>query len=257
MQLARDGTAPDSSDDARSDARAPLRQLSAAHYDELARLTKALASPVRLRLVDLLRQGPRSVEVLAERAGVSVANASQHLQQLRTGRVVEAEKRGQQVIYRLASRAVATFFGEVRALAEALLPEMDRLKAELSAGPTKARATVLARARAGTATLIDVRPSEEFHAGHLRGARSMPLEELPRRMTELPRNREVIAYCRGPYCYLAVQAVRLLTDAGFRAEHLDLGPADVEPIDVVTVADGPPADRPRARPRKSTPRRSR
>lgn len=245
-----------------STAAIDLRGSAAAHYDELARIGKALASPIRLRLLDLLRQGPRSVEVLAERAGVSVANASQHLQQLRAGRLVEGEKRGQQVIYRLADRAVSSFYGELRALAEALLPEMDRLKLELVVADQAARAALLARVRAGSVTLIDVRPAEEFHAGHLRGALSLPLEELPRRLPELPKGREVIAYCRGPYCSLAVQAVKVLADAGFRAQHLDLGPPDLEPTDLV-VAEAPTsaghhhAASPARSQRKSSTRRAR
>ena len=214
------------------------------HYDELARIGKALASPVRLRLLDLLRQGPRSVELLAERAGVSVANASQHLQQLRSGHLVEGEKRGQQVVYRLSDRAVSSFFGELRALAEALLPEMDRLRLELQVADAAARAMLLARVRSGSVTLLDVRPTEEFRAGHLRGALSMPLEDLPTRMRELPRGREVVAYCRGPYCHLALRAAELLADAGFRAQHLDLGPPDLDAGDVVDEGALDPAPAP-------------
>lgn len=238
-----------------------LRGSAAAHYDELARIGKALASPIRLRLLDLLRQGPRSVEVLADRAGVSVANASQHLQQLRAGRLVEGEKRGQQVIYRLADRAVSSFYGELRSLAETLLPEMDRLKLELVVADQAERVALLAKVRAGSVTLIDVRPAEEFHAGHLRGALSLPLEELPRRLPELPKGREVIAYCRGPYCSLAVQAVKVLADAGFRAQHLDLGPPDLEPPDLVAAESPSPTHHHTASPsrsqRKSSPRRAR
>ncbi|OGQ10860.1 MAG: hypothetical protein A2138_06450 [Deltaproteobacteria bacterium RBG_16_71_12] len=225
------------------------RGAALAHYDELARLGKALSSPIRLRLLDLLRQGPRSVEVLAGRAGVTVANASQHLQQLRAGRLVEADKRGQQVVYRLASRAVSSFFSELRALAEAQLPEMDRLRRELRvAGPAE-RAALLARVRAGAVTLLDVRPAEEFLAGHLRGALSVPLAELRARLPELPKGREVVAYCRGPYCHLALEAVRVLEDAGFRAQHLDLGPPDLEADDLSGDVDAlPPRVAPRSAP---------
>ncbi|MBI1949040.1 MAG: metalloregulator ArsR/SmtB family transcription factor [Deltaproteobacteria bacterium] len=227
------------------------REAALAHYDELARLGKALSSPIRLRLLDLLRQGPRSVEVLAERAGVTVANASQHLQQLRGGRLVEADKRGQQVVYRLAGSAVSSFFAELRALAEALLPEMDRLKHGLLVAEPEARAALLARVRAGAVTLLDVRPAEEFEAGHLRGALSVPLAELPARLPELPKGREVVAYCRGPFCHLALEAVRLLEGAGYRAQHLDLGPPDLGADDLVTGAAAPPARSPaRAAPRR-------
>ena len=163
---------------------------------------------------------------MAERAGVSVANASQHLQQLRSGHLVEGEKRGQQVVYRLSDRAVSSFFGELRALAEALLPEMDRLRLELQVADAAARAMLLARVRSGTVTLLDVRPTEEFRAGHLRGALSMPLEDLPLRMQELPRSREVVAYCRGPYCVYAVEAVQILRANGIIAHRLEDGPPD-------------------------------
>lgn len=232
---------------------------AAQHYDELARIGKALASPVRLRLLDLLRQGPRSVELLAERAGVSVANASQHLQQLRAGHLVEGEKRGQQVVYRLSDPAVSSFFGGLRALAETLLPEMDRLRLELKVADAAARTLLLARARSGSVTLLDVRPAEEFQAGHLRGALSMPLGELPRRLGELPKSREVVAYCRGPYCHLALHAVALLTDAGFRAKHLDLGPPDLDAVDIAdggAVDLGPIPDKP-PRPRRPKTRSAR
>lgn len=227
------------------DAGGTPRGAALAHYDELARLGKALSSPIRLRLLDLLRQGPRSVELLAERAGVTLANASQHLQQLRAGRLVEADKRGQQVVYRLSGRAVSSFFEELRALAEALLPEMDRLKRELHVVERAQRAALLARVRAGAVTLIDVRPAEEFVAGHLRGAVSVPLAELPRRLPELPKDRDVVAYCRGPYCHMALEAVRLLEGAGFRALHLDLGPPDLAAEDLMSEVEAPPERTPR------------
>ncbi len=226
------------------------QRAAAAHYDELARVGKALSSPIRLRLVDLLRQGPRSVEVLAAEAGVSLANASQHLQQLRAARLVDADKRGQQVVYRLAHGAVSSLFAELRTLAALLLPEMDRLGRELHAGDEAARAALVARVRAGTVTLLDVRPEAEFHAGHLRGALSVPLAELPARLPELPKSREVVAYCRGPYCHLALEAVRVLERAGFRARHLDLGPPDAAAADLLAI-DEAPRDTPARRSRRN------
>jgi rhodanese-related sulfurtransferase len=210
-------------------------RLALSHYAELARIGKVLASPVRLRLVDLLRQGARSVESLAAAAGLSVANASQHLQHMRRARVVEAERRGQFVEYRLADEAVSRSFAALRELAEALLPEMDRLRAELSVLEPGERDDLLQAIRRDEVTLVDVRPPEEYRAGHLPGAYSLPLEELRSvspgelrsRLRELPRNRELVAYCRGPYCSLATTAVDILRRAGFAARHLDLGVPDL------------------------------
>lgn len=198
-------------------------RLALAHYDELARLGKVLASPVRLRLLDLLRQGARTVDALAAEAGISVANASQHLQHMRASRVVRAERQGHFVEYRVADDRVSRAFGGLRDLAESLLPEMARLRLELGSIGEAERETLLRRIRRDDVTLVDVRPVEEYEAGHLPGALSMPLSDLRRRMEEIPRHREVVAYCRGPYCTLAATAVRILADAGYRARHLDLG----------------------------------
>lgn len=206
-----------------------LRALARSHYGELAKIGKAMASPVRLMLIDLLRQGPRSVELLAEQAGVTVANASQHLQQLAAANLVRSEKQAQRVVYRLNDEPVATLFSSVRELAEVVLPEMDRLAAAFDVLDPEERAEVLGRIKSKRVTLIDVRPPEEFEADHLPGAVSMPLRELPSRMTELPKQKEIVAYCRGPYCPLALQAVEMLKEAGFKARHLDLGPPDIRP----------------------------
>ncbi len=203
------------------------RALARSHYGELARIGKAFASPIRLQLVDLLRQGPRTVEALAEAAGISVANASQHLQQLRSARVVSAERKGKHVEYRLADESVSGAFATLRGLAELLLPEMHRLRRELGILEPAEREEIVSLVRAGAVTLLDVRPREEFEAGHLPGARSMPLDELRERLRELSRDREVVAYCRGPYCPMAAEAASLLRAAGFTARHLDLGVPDL------------------------------
>ena len=203
------------------------RRAALAHYDELARIGKVLASPVRLRLLDLLRQGSRNVEALAQAAGVSVANSSQHLQQMRAARLVEADKQGQRVEYRLASEGVSLVFGALRELAETILPEMDRLRRDLSALGAEEREELLARIRGGEVTLLDVRPAEEYRAGHLPGARSIPLPELRARLGEIPRDREVVTCCRGRYCSMASDAVAVLRSAGYRACHLDLGAPDL------------------------------
>jgi rhodanese-related sulfurtransferase/predicted transcriptional regulator len=203
------------------------RALARTHYAELAKIGKALASPVRLQLVDLLRQGPRSVESLAEQAGISVANASQHLQQLSAARLVRSDKRAQRVVYSIDRDPVAKLYGSIRELAELVLPEMDRLRDELEVLDDDERDVLLDRIKGGQVTLIDVRPADEYQAGHIPGAISLPLEELPDRIGELPKKREIVAYCRGPYCPFALEAVAMLEAAGFKARHLDLGPPDL------------------------------
>lgn len=203
-----------------------LRLAGITHYEELARLGKAVASPVRLRLIDLLRQTPRSVESLAEQTGESVANVSQHLQQLRAAHLVVGDKQGQHVVYRLSNNDVSRFFLCLRQLGEALLPELDRLREALKVNTEPERAHLVERIEEGEAILLDVRPEREWQADHLPGAVNIPLGELPARLDEL-RGQEVIAYCRGPYCPMALAAVDVLRGAGFRADHLDLGPADL------------------------------
>lgn len=218
-----------------------------AHYGELARIGKALASPVRLRLLDLLRQGARTVDALAEAAGVSIANSSQHLQQMRRARLVEAERDGQFVKYRLASDGVSHVFAAVRDLAEAILPEMDRLRRGLGELGRAEREALLERIARGEVILLDVRPAEEYRAGHLPGARSIPLPELGSRHSELPRDGEVVTYCRGPYCTMAADAAALLRSCGYRARHLDLGVPDLR-ARRVRIVEGD-ADPPRGRSR--------
>jgi DNA-binding transcriptional ArsR family regulator len=203
------------------------RRRALAHYDELARIGKALSSPVRLRLLDLLRQGSRNVDELAVAADVTVANSSRHLQQMRSARLVRAEREGKHVRYRIADEQVSRAFGLLRGLAESILPEMELLRREMGALDAGERDELLGRILRDEVTLVDTRPVEEYRAGHLPGARSIPLEELPGRVGEIPRGREVVAYCRGPYCPMASQAVAILSAAGFRARHLDLGVPDL------------------------------
>lgn len=198
-----------------------------AHYDELARIGKVLASPVRLRLLDLLRQGSRNVDELAEAADETVANSSRHLQQMRSARLVHAEREGKNVRYRIADESVSSAFGMLRGLAETLLPELELLRRELGALEAGEREELLGRIARSEVTLVDTRPAEEYRAGHLPGARSMPLDELAGRVHEIPREREVVAYCRGPYCPMATRAVEILCAAGYRARHLDLGVPDL------------------------------
>jgi rhodanese-related sulfurtransferase len=220
------------------------------HYGEIARIGKALGSPVRLELLDLLRNGRRSVEDLAEAAGVSVANSSQHLQHMRAAGLVVGERRGQHVEYRLAADGVSSTFAALRALAEAVRPEMERLGRELGVLAPGVRRELLRRIRRGEVTLVDVRPAPEFEAGHLPGARSIPLPELRRRLPELPREAEVVAYCRGPYCPLARDAAALLAAAGFRARHLDLGVPDLRALGQSVTGTDPSVAGPRRRVRR-------
>jgi rhodanese-related sulfurtransferase len=199
-------------------------------YEQLARVGKALAAPRRLELLDLLAQAPRTVEALAEQTAMSVANTSQHLQVLRGAGLLESEKEGLFVTYRLASSDVADFCLRLRVLAERRLAEMERVKRQFFATDEKIDAVggkdLLDRVRRGQAVLLDVRPTEEFDAAHISGAISIPHDELKRRLGELPKRREIVAYCRGPYCVFAIEAVKLLRARGFKAGRIEDGVAE-------------------------------
>jgi rhodanese-related sulfurtransferase len=207
----------------------PSRRFKDEVFEQFARIGKAVASPKRLELLDILFQGPRTVEVLADQAGISLASASQHLQVLRGARLIEAEKSGLFVTYRPAP-GVEGFYLSLRRLAEARLAEVEATTRayleERGAMEKVDSAELLDRALSGEVTVLDVRPAVEHAAGHLPGARSIPLSELRARLSELPRGREVVAYCRGPYCVLAIEAVRILREEGFTALRLDTGPPD-------------------------------
>jgi rhodanese-related sulfurtransferase len=211
---------------------APARvpSLKAAVYEHVARLGQAASSPSRLELLELLSQGARTVEALAQQTGQSVATTSHHLQVLRRARLVEGEKAGLYVTYRLADPQVERFLLEMRHLAESRLAEIQhitRMYLESRGGLEPVDNEELARrVRSGEVTVIDVRPREEYAAAHIPGAISMPLAELPRRVKELPRRREVVAYCRGPYCVMALDAVDLLRRKGFRASRFEHGVAE-------------------------------
>ncbi|HXF73491.1 MAG TPA: metalloregulator ArsR/SmtB family transcription factor, partial [Actinomycetota bacterium] len=195
------------------------REVKEALYERFALVGKALASPRRIELLDLLCQGERTVEALAEAARMGVTNASAHLQVLRRARLVETRREGVRVYYRLADEEVCRFFFALRDLARARLAEVeqvvrDYLEARDELEPVS-REALLERLGRGDVTVLDVRPPEEFAAGHIPGARSVPLPELERRLDELPRDVEVVAYCRGPYCVLAPEALGILRAAGF------------------------------------------
>jgi rhodanese-related sulfurtransferase/DNA-binding transcriptional ArsR family regulator len=206
------------------------RQFQDEIYEQIARVSKAAAAPKRLELLDLLSQGPRTVEVLADLAAITVGNASQHLKILRAARLVEAQKQGLYVEYRLADKEVANFFVALRTLAQSRLAEVERITREYLDRRSALEAIegdeLVRRVRSGEVTVLDVRPTEEYEAGHIPGARSIPVGELAARLKEIPRDREVVAYCRGPYCVMAVEAVELLRDKGFRAHRMEQGVAD-------------------------------
>ncbi|MCC6808546.1 MAG: ArsR family transcriptional regulator [Deltaproteobacteria bacterium] len=203
------------------------RQFKDTTYEHFARVGKAVSAPKRLELLDLLSQGPRTVEVLAELAALSVANASRHLQVLRGARLVESEKKGLFVEYRLASDDVAVFFASLRSLAEARLGEIEQVTRAYFHGRRAMEPIdgeeLLRRAKSGAVTVLDVRPVEEYRAAHLRGAISIPVTELAARIDELPKDREIVAYCRGPYCVMAIEAVALLRKKGFDAHRMEQG----------------------------------
>jgi rhodanese-related sulfurtransferase len=208
----------------------PNRRFKDSLYEQFARVGKAVSAPKRLELLDLLCQGPRTVEALAEQAALSVANASQHLQVLRTARLVLSEKRGLFVEYRLADDEVCRFFHSLRGLAESRLAEVERvtrhyLETRGAMEPVRG-GELLRRAKDGEVTVLDVRPAEEYRAGHLPGSVSVPLRELKKRLSEFSKSREIVAYCRGPYCVMAIEAVELLRKKGFRAHRLEEGVAE-------------------------------
>ena len=203
------------------------RQFKDRIYEQFARIGKAVCSPKRLEILELLCQAPKNVEVLAQQANVSVANASQHLQVLRSAGTVEGHKNGLYVIYRIADPAVGIFIMEMRSLAERQLAEMDRITKTFLAGriglePVD-QAELLERVRCGKAVVIDVRPGDEYEAGHIAGAVSMPLGELEARLSELPRGKYIVAYCRGPYCVLSIKAVERLRAKNYKAFRLEDG----------------------------------
>jgi rhodanese-related sulfurtransferase len=205
----------------------PGRRFKDAIYEQLARVGKAVASPRRLEVLDLLCEGPRTVDALATQIGQSLANTSHHLQVLRAAHLVESERAGTHVTYRVAGDDVRALFQTVRGLAESRLAEIERVTRsfleEREAMEPIDSVALVARMRAGSVTLLDVRPTEEYQAGHVPGSVSVPLGQLEGRIEELPRGRGIVAYCRGPYCVLALEAVELLRSRGFDAVRMEDG----------------------------------
>jgi rhodanese-related sulfurtransferase len=199
------------------------REFKDALYEQFARIGHALSAPKRLEILDLLGQGERSVEVLAREAGLSVANASQHLRVLRSARLVDSRRDGPYVYCRLADSAVWRLWAALRDLGQLRLTEISELLRSLSADEGLEmvdRPTLRRLAQDGQVSVLDVRPTAEYDAGHIPGAISIPLEDLEQRLSDVPRDQPVVAYCRGPYCVLAVQAVELLRRHGFAARRL-------------------------------------
>lgn len=196
-------------------------------YDQFARIGKAVASPHRLEILDLLCQGEKSVEEIAAHSRLDIKNASAHLRVLRSARLLEARRSGKNVFYRLADPAVAAFWLSLRSLAERRLAEIRAaVEGYFTGAPDLQpldRKTLLTKARRGDIIVLDVRPADEYATGHLPGARSLPLTELKHKLSTLPRRKQIVAYCRGPYCVLSYEAVEFLRRSGFRATRLDDG----------------------------------
>lgn len=207
-----------------------MREIKNHLYEQVARIGKALANPKRLELIELLCQGEKSVEMLAAQAEISVKLASAHLRELRIARLVDTRKDGKYVLYRLASTSVADLWVNLRAEAEERLVELQIALASIVEHGDDlqgvSRADILRRAAAGEVLVLDVRPEDEYVAAHLPHARSLPVDELKKRIAELPKDVPVVAYCRGPFCLMAKDAVELLRKQGYQAFHLTDGVAE-------------------------------
>jgi rhodanese-related sulfurtransferase/DNA-binding MarR family transcriptional regulator len=201
------------------------RREKEAVFEAIALMGKAFASPRRLELLDLLAQAPRNVDQLARASGQSIANTSQHLQALHAAGMVTRTREGTSVRYALAGDEVLSLWLALRDASVARLAEVERAARDYLGDDVDAigRDELIARLRRGDVVLVDVRPTEEFEAGHIEGARSIPIEELEKRLAELPADREVVAYCRGPFCAYAHDAVRRLRAAGRPARRLEDG----------------------------------
>ena len=196
-------------------------------YQAIGRVAAALGSAGRLQILELVAQGERSVDVLATMTGLSVANTSKHLQALRQAGLVSARKQGLRVYYAIAGDDVSLLLAALRGVAEHRAADVEKLlqawlahRDELEAVPAR---EVLARVRRGLVTVLDVRPAEEYAAGHLPGAINVPVDRLEKYLSKLPKRKEVVAYCRGPYCLMSFEAVEKLRKRGFKAKRLENG----------------------------------
>ena len=199
-------------------------------YEQVARIGKAFSSPKRLELIELLCQGEKTVETLARETSISIKLTSAHLRELRTAHLVETKRQGKNIYYRLADKSVADLWVQVHALAEERLIDLQLALQKIAAQPDDLvpsdRESLMKAARKGEVVVLDVRPTEEYLTAHLPFARSIPLTELRQRLAELPKDRSIVAYCRGPYCLMAKDAVELLKKEGYAALHLRDGVAE-------------------------------
>lgn len=205
----------------------PTEEFQKRLYQQFARVGKALSSASRLEVLELLAQGEKSVAEVAERTGLSTANASHHLRKLLDAKLAEVRREGQHAYYRLASDRVYELWKTLQAVAEERLAEIDRLVDQYLEDREELDAVSLDELRndyqSGEVVLVDVRPDDEYRAGHISGAESIPVEELEEALEELPDDREIVAYCRGPYCLLSDEAVERLQREGYEAKRLDVG----------------------------------
>lgn len=199
-------------------------------YEQVARIGKVFSSPKRLELIELLCQGEKTVEMLAKEASISVKLTSAHLRELRMAQLVETERQGKNILYRLVNKSVADLWVQIHTLAEERLVDLQLAVQKIATQPNDLvpsdRDSLMKAARKGEVVVLDVRPSEEYLNAHLPFARSIPLEELRQRLGELPKDRAIVAYCRGPYCLMAADAVELLRQEGYSAVHLREGVAE-------------------------------
>lgn len=222
------------------------RAFKDAVFDQLALVGKALGSGHRLEMLELLAQSERTVEELAKEAGLSVANTSQHLQILRSVKLVAARKEGLYVRYRVPNAEAIRLWLSLRAFGEREIAEVERIVQDYLHDRRNLEPITIQELRSridrGDVVVVDVRPETEYSSGHIRGAHSIPLNDLERRLRELPKRKMIVAYCRGPYCIFADEAVRLLTSRGYRARRLSVGFPDWRMLGLpVGAVEGSPA----------------
>ncbi|MEQ1589329.1 MAG: metalloregulator ArsR/SmtB family transcription factor [Gallionella sp.] len=220
------------SKDNRIDVMKNARKIKNLLYEQVARIGKVFSSPKRLELIELLCQGEKTVETLAREASISVKLTSAHLRELRMAQLVETERQGKNISYRLVDKSVADLWVQIHTLAEERLIELQLALQKIATQPDdlvpRDRESLIKAARKGEVVVLDVRPTDEYLSAHLPFARSIPIEELRQRLGELPKDRSIVAYCRGPYCLMAADAVALLKQEGFTAIHLRDGIAEWE-----------------------------
>jgi rhodanese-related sulfurtransferase/biotin operon repressor len=220
---------------------AAKRAFKDAIYDEFARVAKALAHRHRIELIDLLAQAERSVEELAQETGLPIANISQHLQVLRGAQMVEIRRQGTHKFYRITDGSVFNIWRSMRAFGEKHVAEVERVVNTYLDEPDQLEPLnaqeLKERIKDGEVVVLDVRPENEFQAGHIKGAISIPIDQLKRRLRELPQRKEIVAYCRGPYCVYAHEAVKKLSASGFKARRLASGFPDWRALGLPVAAN--------------------